>query len=535
MAPAQGSGIVTRLVDRATGWDRHYALASTMRIAYARLYQESNALSPVFTTLEDFQGVGILAGEQLAEACTPKGHEVRGFLRNGELSGFVKAAHRMGPAELELLPLFSALTIPAGPLDAGTFAWFEERLRDDLEAAMPLDGVFLALHGAMCAEGVSDPDARLIEVARSVVGATPIAVSLDMHANLTSRKVQAADLIAGYRTNPHRDHARTGARAASLLLRQLVGGVRPAMAWRSLPMLLGGGLMLDFWKPMRAIFRRMKAMERDPRVLDVSLFQAHLWNDHPDLGWASYVLTDDDPELSEQLADELAELCWAVRHELPPTPSDPSEAIAKARAARVARMFGAVFLVDASDAVGAGATGENTRILEALLREGQGLRSYVPMRDPRAVATCWELEPGQEITIALGGGLDPDNNEPLQVDATLVTKRSTPVTGRAVVLAVDDARVLVTEGSALALEPSFFSDMGLQPFAADILVVKSLFPWRMHFVAQNRKSIFVKTSGITDLDAAWSLDFHDPIHPRDEVDCWRPADLRRRGLVDDTR
>jgi microcystin degradation protein MlrC len=501
-----------------------------MRIAYARLYQESNALSPVLTTLEHFREVGILEGEALALACTPKGHEVEGFLRNGELSGFVKAARREGPTELELVPLFSALTIPAGPLDAKAFAWFEDRLRSDLLAAMPLDGVFLALHGAMCAEGVTDPEARIIEVARSVVGDAPVAVSLDMHANLTPRKVQAAEVIAGYRTNPHRDHAGTGARAATMLLRQLTGRAKPTVAWRSLPMLLGGGLMLDFWKPMRAIFQRMKAMERDPRVLDVSLFQAHLWNDHPDLGWSTYVVTDDDPALAEQLADELAERCWAVRHAMPPTPASPSEAIAKARAARVARTFGAVFLVDASDAVGAGGTGENTRILEALLREGQGLRAYVPLRDPRAVATCWDLEPGEQLTISLGGGLDPASNEPLSVEATLVTKRSTRATGRAVVLAVGDAQVLVTEGSALALKPSFFADMGLQPFAADILVVKSLFPWRMHFLAQNRKSIFVKTSGITDLDAAWSLDFRDPVHPRDEVACWRPADQRRRGV-----
>ncbi len=501
-----------------------------MRIAYARLYQESNALSPVLTTLEDFRGTHLLEGEALAEACAPRGHEVRGFLRNAELSGFVKAARREGPAGLTLIPLFSALTIPAGPLSAETFAWFEERLLADLRAAMPLDGVFLCLHGAMCAQGVTDPEARLVEAARSVVGDARVAVSLDMHANLTARKVQGADVIAGYRTNPHRDHASTGARAATMLLHQLTGRTRPTAAWRSLPMLLGGGLMLDFWKPMRAIFQRMKAMERDPRVLDCSLFQAHLWNDHPDLGWACHVVTDDDPALAEQLAEELAERCWAVRHAMPPRPADPSEAIARARAAPLARLFGAVFFVDASDAVGAGGTGENTRILEVLLREGQGLRAYVPLRDPRAVSTCWEVEPGQQITLSLGGGLDPATNNPLALDATLVTKRSTPATGRAVVLAVQDVRVVVTEGSALALKPSFFADMGLEPFAADILVVKSIFPWRMHFLAQNRRSIFVKTAGITDLDAAWSLSFRDAIHPRDQVECWRPADQRRRGL-----
>ncbi len=506
-----------------------------MRIAYARLYQESNAFSPVLTTLEDFRETHFLEGEELAAACMPKAPEVWGFLKNAELSGFVKAARREGPPELELVPLFSSLTIPAGPLDAETYTWFEERLLADLRAAMPLDGVFLALHGSMCADGIHHPEARLLAAVRELVGEAKLAISLDMHANITTQLVQTADVIAGYRTNPHRDHAGTGARAGTMLLHLLQGRTRPTVAWRSLPMLLGGGLMLDFWKPMRSIFQRMKAMEKDPRVIDCSLFQAHLWNDHPDLGWTTHVVTDDDPELAEQLAEELAERCWAVRHEMPPTPSDASEAIAKARAARIARTFGAVFLVDASDAVGAGATGENTRILEALIREGQGLRSYVPMRDPGTVERCWEHEEGQRLSLELGGGLDPATNEALAVEAELVTKRSTPVTGRAVVLAVDGVRVLVTEGSALALKPSFFGDMGLSPFSADIIVVKSLFPWRMHFVAQNRKSIFVKTAGITDLDAAWKLDFTDAIHPRDSVECWRPADRRRRGVQDAPR
>jgi microcystin degradation protein MlrC len=505
-----------------------------MRIAYARLYFESNALSPVLTTLDEFRATHFLEGEELAQACGPKGKEVHGFLKNGELSGFVKAALREGPEDLELVPLFSTLTVPAGPLSAETYRWFEERLLADLEAAQPLDGVFLALHGSMCAEGIHHPEARLLEKVRALVGDARIAISLDMHANITRRVVRTADVIAGYRTNPHRDHAGTGARAGAMLMQLLQGRTKPTVAWRSLPMLLGGGLMLDFWKPMRAIFQYMKSLERDPRVLDCSLFQAHLWNDHPDLGWTTYVVTQDDPELAERLADELAERCWAVRHEMPPQPKDPSQAIAMARGHWLARSLGAVCLVDASDAVGAGATGENTRILEALINEGEGLTSYVPLRDPAAVEACWEMEPGQQRALSLGGGLDPDHNDALEVEATLLCKKTNPATGRALALAVGDARVVVTEGSALALKPSFFSDMGLNPWAADILVVKSLFPWRIHFLPWNRRSYFVKTSGITDLDAAYALEFTDGIHPRDEVACWRPADRRRRGVTEDS-
>ena len=125
-----------------------------------------------------------------------------------------------------------------------------------------------------------------------------------------------------------------GKRCAQLLIDFALKKRKPAVAWRSLPMLLGGGTTLDFLQPMRAVFKRMKEMENDPRVLDVSAFMSQPWHDHPDLGWASYVVTDDDPDLAETLADELAELLWATKDVPPPAFDSVEQGIVKARAPR---------------------------------------------------------------------------------------------------------------------------------------------------------------------------------------------------------
>ena len=101
--------------------------------------------------------------------------------------------------------------------------------------------------------------------------------------------------------------------------------------------------------------------------------------------------------------------------------------------------------------------------------------------------------------------------------------------GRVVVLSMGDVRLEVTEGAPLAMKPSFYSEVGLNPWKADVVVVKSFFPFRLFFLPQLRKAFYVKTKGITDLDAAYGLDFDDPIHPRDAVEDWRPTDLKRRG------
>jgi len=503
-----------------------------LRIAFCRISQETNALSPVRTEVEDFRRAQLLEGPALMRACGRTAPEAPGFLHNAELSGFVRAARKLGGERVELVPLFSAWAVPGGKLSAEAQRWFCEKLLADLRAAGPVDGVFFSMHGAMGAEGETDPEAAFLGAVRAVVGPdVPIAVTLDLHAHLSAPKVDAATIIAAYRTNPHRDHARVGYRAGAILVRTVLGEVRPHLAWRTLPMVLGGGTTMDFLPTMWPVFRRMRRMERDPRVLYVSLFMCHLWNDAPDLGWATCVITDGAPELGERLAEELADAAWGVRHRLPPHFPTPDEAIRTARRARVRRRLGTVCISDASDMVGAGATGENTRLVKALLEQGHGLVSLAPIRDAAVVEELWDVPAGTAVRTRVGGRLAPEENPPLEVRGVVVRKEHTRAFGRAVVLDAGHLKLVVTEGPPLAMRPSFYRDLGLRPWKADICVVKSLFPFRLYFALLNRKTIYARTRGNTDLDAWRRLTFDGPVHPKEFVADWRGADRRRRGVA----
>ncbi|MBW1879768.1 MAG: M81 family metallopeptidase [Deltaproteobacteria bacterium] len=503
-----------------------------LRLAFFRISQETNALSPVRTEVEDFRQAQLLEGEELLRMCGRWVAEAPGFLRNAELSGFVRAARELGGDRVELVPLFSAWAVPGGKLSARAQRWFCDKLEADLRAVGPVDGVFFSMHGAMGAEGDHDPEAAFLRVVRGVVGPdVPVAVTMDLHAHLSASKVDASTIIAAYRTNPHRDHARVGYRAGAILVRTVLGEVRPQLAWRTLPMVLGGGTTMDFLPTMRPLFRAMRRMERDPRVLYVSLFMCHLWNDSPDLGWATCVVTDGAPQLGERLAEELADAAWGVRHRLPPHFPSSGEAIRAARRARVRRRLGTVCISDASDMVGAGATGENTRLVKALLEEGKGLVSFAPIRDAVVVEELWGVPLGSEVSTWVGGKLAPEENPPLQVRGVLRRKEHTRTFGRAVVVDADHLKLVVTEGPPLAMRPSFYKDLGLRPWKADICVVKSLFPFRLYFALLNRKTIYARTRGNTDLDAYRRLTFDGPVHPKDVVADWREADRRRRGAT----
>ncbi|HEY4182257.1 MAG TPA: M81 family metallopeptidase [Kofleriaceae bacterium] len=497
------------------------------RIAFARIMQESNAFSPVATEINDFTSAHFIEGDALLRAATT-GPELEGFFKRAELAGFVRACLAR-KAEVEPVAILSAWASSGGPLSQECFEALEEKLIAGLRKAGPLDAVYLALHGAMGAHGVKDPDERLMRAARSVIGGAPLVISHDLHANMTRERVATADAIVAYQTNPHRDHARTGHKAGEILIGTTLGEMKPTMAWRSLPILLGGGKTIDFLAPMRAVFRRMRRAEGRREVVSASTFMVHPWIDHPHVGWSTLAVANGDQAAAERIADELAEMCWERRMEQPPEFPSASEGIRQARSASVRRKLGVITMADASDVVTAGAPGDSTHLLRALRDEAGGMLVYAAVRDPQAIETLWKHEPGDRVELSIGGTLDPKLSDPLPVSGTIVSKHDQRGFLRTVVFAVAHMRIVITEGPCMVMRPSFYADIGLPIMKADIVMVKNFFPFLMFFFAYSRKAIFVKTKGTTDFDAAYALPFDGAIHPRDVVTEWRTRDAARRS------
>lgn len=507
------------------------------RVAYGRVAQETNALSPVPTEVADFVRTHWFEGHELHRRTGPLGVEAPGFLMRAELSGFREAVLAQARRRVEAVPLLSVWAIPGGPLSEACFVEVRDRLLKHLDLAWPVDAVFLSLHGAMGAVGRKDPDGDLLEAVRSFLdrksagGPRPlIAVTLDLHAALTARLESLVDIVCCYRTNPHRDHAATGRRAGRMLIDTLLSRLHPTSAWRSLPMVLGGGMTLDFLPPMRRVFALMKAMELWPRVVDVNLFMCHVWNDHPELGWGVHVTTDGDQGLAERVADHLAEAAWGVRHHGLPSAPTADEAIDEVRRLGWRRRLGTVCMSDVSDVVGAGAAGENTRLIQAFLERGRDLVVYAPIRDEVVVRALWDKPLGTEVEVEVGGKLHPELNMPLRVTGRVAAR--TELTGFSRVVRLDCGRLhlAITEGPPLVMKPGFYRALGLEPLRADVCVVKSFFPFRLYFALENRKTIYARTRGVTDFEVIHDLALSDEVFPMSEVRDWRPVDARRRGV-----
>jgi len=242
------------------------------------------------------------------------------------------------------------------------------------------------------------------------------------------------------------------------------------------------------------------------------------------LGWSCIAVTDNDPQLAEDLTEELAHLNWSVKDHKHPEPVSVEEAVQKLKRMKWRRKFGTTVFCDTSDIVAAGGPGENTHILNHLMHEAPNLRSYIPLRDQEEVQRVFNFEIGQEVELELGQKLEKDYNASLTYCGTLVKKCETNFGKTAVVRHVNIFLVL-TELPCPAFSPNFFRGLGLSLWKADIVVVKNLFPFRVMYSLYNRKTFNVSTAGTTELDV-FRLNYKKiprPIYPLDDIADWRMA------------
>ena len=496
-----------------------------LRIAYGRVFHEANAYSPLSTTREDFERMHSIEGEALAHAASLGGSELVGYMPHAELTGFVQAARAAG--NVTTVPLSSRLAVPGGPLTKECFEWLVEGLVSGLREAGKVDGVYLALHGSMEVRDLDEaPEAVLLRRVRAALGdEAKIAVSYDLHGNLSAGLVDPVDVLVAYRTNPHWDLAPTGFRAGVRLIRTLRGHIEPVHAWRKLPLVLGGGMTIDFLAPMRAVFRFMRKLEQDPRVISASLFMVHPYTSADDLGWAVHVCADGDPALAERLADALADRAWAERNVALPPMRSIGEALDEV-AHGLWRKMGPVTLVDVDDIVGAGAPGGNTRFVAELVRDDRGLTALVPVHDPSALALAWDVPVGGEVDLVLRG--TPGYEQPEVPLRAMVAAKHTGDFGRIVRLVRGSVHIAISERPPLPIHPKFWRELGFDPRQADVIVQKNFFHYRMFYLTLSLRHLPVVSSGATSLERVRTRSYRVPTHPGTPIDDWRRHDPELR-------
>jgi microcystin degradation protein MlrC len=267
-------------------------------------------------------------------------------------------------------------------------------------------------------------------------------------------------------------------------------------------------------------------MEKDSKVVSISIFAGFPYADIPDAGFAVYVVTDDDQALADRLADQIASTAWAHRHEFIHQALPVAEAVAKAQAAAGQP----IVLADMADNTGGGAAGDGTEILRELIRVGARSAVVACLWDPKAVVECVRAGVGASVTLEVGGKVDDRHGAPLRVtgvvrtlsDGRFVHKgpmaRGLPGRlGPTAVLDVNDIKVILISYRGQTLDPEMIRFVGLDPLDHKILVVKSTIHYRAAFEPIAREIIEVDAPGLSSSNLA-RFDFsriRRPIFPLD--------------------
>ncbi len=493
-----------------------------MRLFLAMLSHETNTFSNVPTDRAQFEARDLRYGGEIIET----------FRGTGTcLGGMIAAAERLGAT---LVPSVAAAASPAGHVTRDIYEHVKQRMLVDLKAAGRLDGVLLDLHGAMVPEGVDDGEGDIIAAVRQAVGPdVPIAVTLDFHGNLGKDMIGEADLLHGYKTYPHVDMAERGAEAVERLAQVIGRRIKPTAAWRKPPLMPPLGRQGTARGPMRRLYDLADEMEKDPKVISVSLFAGFPHADIPDAGLGIYVVTDDDPALAERLAGRLERVAWEHRHEFIHTALPVKDAVAKALAADGRP----IVLADMADNTGGGAAGDGTEILRELLRVGARSAVVACLWDAAAVQQCVKAGVGARVTLDVGGKVDDRHGAPLSVTGTVRTlsdgrfiHRGPMMNGlpgrlgATAVLDVDDVKVILITYRWQTLDPEMIRFVGLDPLKEKILVVKSTIHYRAAFEPIAKEIIEVDAPGLSSSNLA-RFDFRRirrPIFPLDPDIVYEP-------------
>ncbi len=406
------------------------------------------------------------------------------------LSGFLKIM----ADDHDIVPLLWTSGGAGGMVTRDAFERIAAELIAELSQQMPLDAIYLDLHGAMVTEDYQDGEGELLRRIRACVGQdVPIVISLDYHANVTPAMAAQVDAVSGYLTYPHVDRPETGIRAARAMQHVLKHGRRPGRALRKMPFLIPLHSQCTMVEPSRGIVDLTQSLEREG-VLTVSYLAGFPPSDIFYCG-PSVVVHAATQEAADRAADEVARFISMKESEFAVPVLSPADAVARAKSI-AERANRPVIIADTQDNPGAGGSADTTGLLFALVEGGAERAALGYLCDAEAVTSAHRAGRGASITIDLGGRNGPDGVVPFR--GTFEVKalgdgkiRTTgPVSGNRdidlgpmALLQIGGVKVAATTKRMQAHDQAPFRHLGVEPKEQKVLALKSTVHFRGDFQA----------------------------------------------------
>jgi microcystin degradation protein MlrC len=381
-------------------------MSARRRVLVAGLFHETHTFVEASTPVSAFE---FRVGADM-QACT------------GDASPLGGALELARTLNWNVEPLLDARTVPSGIVEDAVFEkyWTEFRDRTLRLSEGDVDGMLLVLHGAMVAVSCPDVEGELLRRIREELGWTrvPIVAVLDLHANVTPLMAHHASALVAYRENPHTDARETAQRCVRLLEQRMSGGEPVQTTWRGTRIVWPPGGTGTAFSPMLELEAMAREFEENvPGVLAVSVCAGFSFADIPETGVSFLVTHIAGCTGAGSILDGLAAETWELR-EKGNVRGVPVDAVLEEIRREPAGLF---VLAEESDNIGAGAPGDGTGLLRALIGHRIG-NSAVCLADAEAVRKLADVPIGGRLTLPLGGRGSRYDAGPLTLEVTVRTR-----------------------------------------------------------------------------------------------------------------
>lgn len=484
-----------------------------MRIFTASLATETNTFSPLPTDRRSFEAAFYAGPGQHPDTPTLCSSPVLILRRLGKREGF------------EVVEGTSCWAEPAGLIQRQAYEGLRDEILGQLQAALPVDGVVLGLHGAMVAQGYDDPEGDLLARIRALIGPDVVlAAEFDPHSHLTRKRVAALDVMAAFLEFPHTDFYERGEHLVELALAAVRGRIKPAISTFDCRMI---GIYPTSREPMRSFVDRIAALQGRDGVLSVSLIHGFMAGDVPEMGTQVVVVTDGARAAGDRLAEAVGRELYALRGTTAMPMLDTEAGLTRALAVRRIRPDRPVVVADVWDNPGGGVPGDGTFVLRALMGRGIDDVAVATIWDPVAVSFCHAAGEGAVIALRFGGKSGPDGGEPIDARVEVLTTReegwqrfgaSRVTLGRCAVIRLAGTRVdvILITSRTQTYDPSIYANLGIRYADKAVLLVKSTNHFYAAFAPVAAEIIYVAapTSYPTDPAVTDYRKLDRPIWPR---------------------
>ncbi|MEX2460761.1 MAG: GNAT family N-acetyltransferase [Paenibacillaceae bacterium] len=487
------------------------------RIGIAFFYHESNTFSPVKTDMQAFYDEAYYQGEAILSAYRGTKTEVGGFIDVLEQTEHI------------IVPLVCAAAIPSGKVTAAAYEEIKTALLKAIKEATAMDGLLLALHGAMVVEGVSDPEGELLAEIRAIVGVDfPISATLDMHANVSKRMLAQTPFFFGFKTYPHIDMYEQGVRASHALLSYLAKNSSIYASFIKLPMMPPSVNMRTEEGPMAELVQAAIQAELDSAIISASVLGGFPYCDIEEVG-ASVIVVSTDKSKGDAVARDLAERLWENRQHFVLELPSIQEAVAIALKLRHEKP---VALADIADNPLSGGTGDTTTLLRELLEQDVEHTLFGALYDEESLQACMEAGEGAEVLLRLGGKYSAEYGESVEVKAQVIKltegrfRNTGPMntglqidTKGAAHIRVQKLDILLTGRALSANDLELFRHIGIEPSQYKILALKVKNHFRAAFDPIVSEVIYLDGPGLA-TNQFKHFKYHAiprPIWPLDEI------------------